>query len=146
MDTSDNKKRTSRIVGIVLALVLLGASAVFVITLFSATNEEPKALFGENNVEFTGQYGMTYVNSDIESISLEDSIPATGKKLDGAGIGEVKKGDWDVGDWGKCRLFVMSKGAPFVVMKTKSGYVIINYKDPDKTKALYGDLLAWLGK
>jgi hypothetical protein len=135
-----SSRRTYNIIGIVLTAVVIVAAAVFLVYLFNATNEETEAVFKDDSVEFTGMYGISYAYADIKGVSLEDSIPAVGKKLDGSGLGDVMKGDWDVEGMGKCRLFVMSKTGPYIVMDTSGGYAIISYKDPEKTKALYESL------
>jgi hypothetical protein len=128
------------IISIAVTIVILAAVAVFLTILFTSTNEETKAVFGEDSVQFTGMYGETYAYADISSVTLEDNIPAIGEKTNGAGLGDVKKGDWTVDGLGKCRLYVMSANGPYVVMKTNGGCVIISFKDPEKTKGLYESL------
>ncbi len=123
------------------ALIITAGVIVFLFVLFGSTNEETDAVVSPDSVEFTGMYGRTYKFSDIIEIRLDEDMPAATYKYDGSGLGEVKKGDWEVEALGRCRLFVMSAGGSFIVMKTTEGYVIINYKDPEKTKALYEDLL-----
>lgn len=136
-----NKKRVYSITGIVFTVVILAAAAVFLIYLFGSTNEDTQAVFGEDSVQFTGMYGKTYAYADIKGVTLKDSIPAVGTKTDGSGLGDVKKGSWNVEGMGNCRLFIMSASGPFVVMDTSGGYVIISCKDAQKTRALYEDLL-----
>lgn len=136
---TNSGKPAYKIIVAVFTVVLIAAAAVFLVYLFSSTNEETTAVFGEDSVEFTGMYGKTYAYADIKGVSLDESIPAVGRKTDGAGLGDVKKGDWEVEGMGKCRLYVMS-GGPYVVMDTSGGYVIISFKDPEKTKALYESL------
>lgn len=118
---------------------------IFVLLMFASTSEEPDAIAGDDGVTILGQYGETILYNDITDVSLVNSIPKIGYKRDGAGLGEIKKGDFDVEGMGECRLFIMSEAGPFVVISTKKGYVIINYKDAEKTKALYEDLYRYAG-
>lgn len=139
----EKQKRSYFVISAVAAIAILAGAAVFVMTLFGATNEEPEAIFGDDGVTIVGQYGETYLYTDILNVTLEQSIPKVGSKSNGAGLGEVKKGDWEVEGLGTCRLFIMSDAGPYVITETKSGYVIINYEDQDKTKALYENLLKY---
>lgn len=128
-------------IAIAAVLIIVAGAAIFLTNLSNSTNEEATAVISADSVEFTGMYGATYEFSDILEISLDDTIPAAGYKYDGSGLGEVKKGDWEVEGLGRCRLFVMSKNGPFVVMRTTDRYVIVNFKDSEKTKELYNNLL-----
>jgi hypothetical protein len=87
-------------------------------------------------------YGKTINFSDVESIELKDSMPATGAKTNGAGLGQVKKGYFDVGGIGNSLLFVHSDNGPFIFIDTKERMVIINYSDAEKTKTVYQDLMS----
>ncbi len=135
------QKKSYTAISLIAGLVILAGVTVFIFTMFASTSEEPEAVFGGDGVTFLGQYGQTYLYTEINEVSLEDNIPEIGYKKNGAGLGEVKKGDWEADGMGTCRLYIMSDNGPYVVMDTKSGYVIINYSDPEKTKALYEDLL-----
>jgi hypothetical protein len=135
------QKRSYTAISLICGLVILAGVSVFILTMFASTSEEPEAVFGGDGVTFLGQYGQTYLYSEINEVSLEDSVPAIGYKKNGAGLGEIKKGDWEVDGMGTCRLFIMSDTGPYVVINTKSGNVIVNYNDSEKTKALYEDLL-----
>jgi hypothetical protein len=137
----DDKKRLISVIGAIFALIIVAGVVIFVISLSGSTNEETQAVIGADSIEFTGMYGATYGFSDIAEIKLEDAMPAAGYKYDGSGLGEVKKGDWEVEGLGRCRLFVMSKTGPFIIMRTAGGYVIINFKGSEKTRELYQSLV-----
>jgi hypothetical protein len=141
----NNKKRLYSGIAIAAALIITAGVIVFLITLFDSTNEEPQTIIGADFVEFTGMYGAAYKFSDIHEIRLDDSMPAATYKYNGAGLGEVKKGDYEVEGLGRCRLFVMSETGPYVVIGTTNGYVIINYKESKKTKELYQSLQESIG-
>lgn len=141
----DNKNRLYRLIALIAGGVVLAGAVIFVLLLFASTSEEPEAVFGDDGLTILGQYGETILYSEITDISLEDGITKIGYKRDGASLGEIKRGKFEVEGMGTCRLFIMSETGPFVVFNTKNGYVIINYKDPEKTKQLYEELSRYAG-
>lgn len=68
-------------------------------------------------------------------------MPSIGKKVNGAGLGEFKKGDFEVEGIGTCRLFLHSEDGPFIYIIVSNKYNIINYNDASKTKALHMELI-----
>ena len=134
------QKKNSPLIAVIACIAILAGVVILIVSLFNSTKKEPEAIISNGSLEITGQYGKTYVLSDITEVSLYDTMPTTVSKKNGAGLGEIKKGDYEVEDLGLCRLFVMSAQGPFLVINTKEGHVIIGFSDADKTRVLYEEL------
>jgi hypothetical protein len=114
---------------------------LFVFILLQGTKTEAEVILKDQTVEITGQYGKVYNLSDISEVRLADTIPAIGRKANGAGLGDIKKGIWEVEGMGQCRLFIEAAGGPYILLTTSQENVIINFKDAQKTQDLYQTLL-----
>ena len=125
----------------ILGFVILAVAGVFVLSVFSATNKETEVKIENGMISFSGQYGASYSLSELSEVQKADSIPPLGTKVNGASLGQVKKGDFKVEGLGTCRLYVQSENGPYLLLKFKSATVIINFKDAQKTLSLYNSLI-----
>lgn len=102
--------------------------------------KESEITFNAENMKIHGMYGTEVKYSDIDSIQIGDKIK--GNKVlfrtNGASVDNIKIGKFNIKGLGKGRLFIMNYEKPDIEMKLKDGtYLIINYEDTNKTKALY---------
>ncbi len=134
------KMRNDNAIASIIGVVILLAVGVFIIFLMNGTKTEATVKVNENIITITGQYGTNINISNITKISLEESIPPIGTKVNGAGLGDIKKGDYMVEGMGKCRLFLHAPQGPFIVIDTVDGYVIINFNNQDRTEDVFLDL------
>lgn len=128
----------------VLGIAIFLGSVLFVVFLMNGTKQESEVLIYENTVEIKGQFGTVIDTDDITDVRLVDTIPAVSYKVNGAGLGEIKKGDFKVEGLGTCKLYIHSGSGPFIMLSLKNQYIIINFVDLNKTESLYGDLKAVL--
>ncbi|MBH1939998.1 hypothetical protein I5677_03690 [Mobilitalea sibirica] len=135
-----SRKLFSYILG---AIILVGVT-IFLVVLYNSTKKETEIVISDEYFEVQGMFGATYYFDDIEVIELRDTIPKITRKNNGSGLGEVKKGDFEVEGLGSGKLFILSKEGPYIYVQTKDSYVIINYKDQTKTKELYESLTTYL--
>jgi hypothetical protein len=108
--------------------------------LFQGTKKEARVMVTSSKIEIKGQYGTDINIKDIKDIKLSDTMPAIGRKVNGAGLGEFKKGDFNVAGLGTCRLFLHSTKGPFIYIITDKKYTIINFKDANKTVSIHEEL------
>lgn len=132
--------RNNSIIQLILALIIVGGVAIIVMSLFQGTKKEVQVVVTDSKIEIKGQYGTDIDIKDIQDIKLVDTIPTIGKKVNGAGLGEFKKGDFDVEGLGTCRLFLHSEEGPFICIITDKKYTIINFKDASKTASVHEEL------
>lgn len=125
---------------LMLGLIIFLGVAIFLFILINGTKKETEVSIQGNQIVFKGQYGVTDNLKEITDIQLKNDIPAIGMKVNGAGLGEIMKGDFEVEGLGTCRLFVHSEKGPYIYMMVDGKYTIINFKDSAKTMAIYEEL------
>jgi hypothetical protein len=85
-------------------------------------------------------YGATFAAPDIEAISLEPALPRIQVRTNGfAGAGTLR-GWFRVEGWGEGRLYVEQGMAPYVLVRLRKGYAVINFREPERTRALFEEL------
>ena len=90
-----------------------------------------------------GFYHSTIPLASIRTATLETVLPRIGLKTNGFGAGETLRGNFVLDEWGVSRLYINRDSPPFLVVRTvQDSYVIVNFKDPERTRALYSDLTA----
>jgi hypothetical protein len=85
-------------------------------------------------------YGATFPAADIVDVSLEPRLPRVLARTNGfAGAGTLR-GWFRVEGWGKGRLYVEEGVAPYVVVRLREGFVVVNFREPERTRAVYGEI------
>lgn len=130
-------------VGVVIgvAAVLLAAS-----TMYFGFQPPAVVLTGTAFEVSNGLYHNTIAYSSMKSATLEEAIPAIGLKTNGFAAGSTLRGSFNVDRWGNGRLYINRGKPPFVVIRTDVGFVVVNFKDAERTRALYADLTAHLNR
>lgn len=134
------KKGTKVLIGAVigfLVLVMVGVSTLFI---FSSKHAE-YSIQGEV-LKISGLYGEEIRLSEIEEIIIKDQMPEIQTKNNGSALGSIKKGYFKLKDIGQAKLFLNSENPPVIFMDVKSGFLILNTSEPEKTQELYELLLA----
>lgn len=65
-----------------------------------------------------------------------------GRRVSGLSLLQVRKGVFNVEDFGRARLLTHSSQGPFLVIQTEDETVIFNSKDPEQTREIYGQIRA----
>lgn len=139
-----------RLNGLIASFAVLAVIFVFMTTVFAfiflsfkSTMQETEVVITPDTIEFKGIYGGKYAMGDVVEIILKDTLPTVLKKINGAGLKDIKKGCFHLEGIGECKLFVHNvKKGPFVYIKVNEQYIIINYKDQAKTEQLYNTLVS----
>jgi hypothetical protein len=118
--------------------IIIGIAAfIFVMVLYRKINQEMEIIVADNYFQVTGMYGGKFQYDDITLMELKDEIPKILSKTNGADWSSVKKGNYEVEGLGEGKLYIFTDVGPFLFIKTKDSFVILNYKDENKTKQLY---------
>jgi hypothetical protein len=89
-------------------------------------------------------YGDDYAMSDVTGISLERTLPRILARTNGFAGGGTLRGRFRVQGLGEGKLFVDEGTSPYVLVRLRRGFVIINFGEPEKTQALFDELeRAW---
>jgi hypothetical protein len=84
--------------------------------------------------------GVRVSAEGIEAVSLEPRLPRIEMRTNGfAGAGTLR-GWFRVEGWGNGRLYVEQGMAPYVVVRLRQGYVVVNFREPGRTRALFEEM------
>jgi hypothetical protein len=123
--------------------LLLGTALVA--GLFWSQMRPPKVAVGPEGFRVeTLFYGASFAVPDIVGISLESKLPRVLWKTNGfAGAGTLR-GHFRLEELGNGRLYVEQGFAPYVLVRLRQGFVIVNFREPERTRALYDEMArAW---
>ena len=89
-------------------------------------------------------YGRSVVATDILSLSLEAALPRVLARTNGfAGAGTLR-GRFRVEGMGEGYVYVEDGIAPYLVVRLRHGFVIVNFREPQRTRALFEEMAgAW---
>lgn len=89
-------------------------------------------------------YGASFAAPDITAISLEMKLPRVLLKTNGFGGAGTLRGHFRVEGLGDGRLYVEQGFPPYVLVHLRQGFVVINFREPERTRSLYGEMArAW---
>lgn len=132
--TKGKKKEYMLVIGLIsLSLIIISGFLIVGIL-------EPKVVIESDKIIISGQYKRSIDNSDIKQISLEDNMPKVIRKVNGFDFGYTLRGSFDLEGIGLSSIYVQENQSPFIFIYTDDRTYIINYKDPEKTKALYEEI------
>ena len=122
--------------------VVIGVAALLFVawTLYVGFQPPATAL---DDVAFSvsnGLYHNTIPYSSMRSVALEEAIPPIGLKTNGFAAGNTLRGSFNVDRWGNGRLYVNRDRPPFIVIRTEANFLVVNFKEPERTRTLYLDL------
>jgi hypothetical protein len=120
---------------VVVAGVLALVGAAYVQTRPPEVNVTPQTLSVRSLF-----YGDDYPLAEITGVSLERCLPRILMRTNGFAGGGVLRGWFRLEGLGEGKLFVDLGSSPFLVVRLRRGYVILNFSDPAKTQALHGEL------
>lgn len=96
----------------------------------------PTVELSAQSLDIRGLYSTTLARSDIVRIALEDQLGPTYRRSGFEANGELR-GIFDVDGLGRCRLFVSLESRPYIVIHTTTQPVIVNFRNPARTRELY---------
>lgn len=139
--TRSRKRRIAITIG-VLALFFVGLG------LLVHLEEQPcRVTMTRNAFEVAGiVYGQTLPLSEITGVYLCRHIPRILARTNGYSGGRTLRGHFRLAQLGDGQLFVRLGTPPYLLVRTRTDYVIVSFRDPARTRAIYGELLRhWPG-
>ncbi|WP_192929802.1 DUF3784 domain-containing protein [Alkaliphilus serpentinus] len=134
---TQKEKRTNKL--IIIGALIPGV-IIMLITLIpgAMTNE---AVLEETFLRVSGMSGNTFAYESMEEIKLIEELPRANKVV-GYNFGNINKGTFTVEGLGRGYLYQHSGKSPFLFIKLAGdrNFVIINYRDSEKTQQLYKGL------
>ena len=103
----------------------------------------PRVTVSDNYIKISGLYGVQLRIDDIKQIELREALPPIKSRTNGMDLfGIAKRGIYNLEELGRTRLISFSAGGPFILMHAGNEWLVINFKNPDETEALYDELEA----
>ncbi|NLM39388.1 MAG: hypothetical protein GX205_04975 [Firmicutes bacterium] len=130
------KGLSKKFIALVIGLGVLG----FLWMVSTSIRQETLVRIDGNTVFFFSVYGSAIPAGDIKEVELVESIPKIGLRVRGARLGRYLKGDYQVEGWGTCRLYLHDTKGPFLVVTSAQRRIILNFRDPAKTQAVYEEI------
>lgn len=132
------KKSTKLTIGFFIGLMAI--ILIFITCLCAYGAFEPTITVKDEYITIGGMYASTVHTEDIIEVVLLDSIPRVLRKNNGFDFGNILKGNFSLENIGKGRLYINNGKSPYVYLKLEKGYVIINFKNSEKTQELYNEI------
>ena len=128
--------------GFVVALL---AGITLVGWIFWSQIQPPTVTVGATGFEVeTLFYGRVVPANDIVGISLERALPRVRSKTNGFAGAGTRRGRFQVEGLGEGYLYVEDGFAPYLVVRLRQGFVIVNFREPERTAALFDEMArAW---
>lgn len=128
-----------------LAIVpALAAAALLIVVLNVWQPAPPRVTVAGREIRVeSGSTTTTIPFSDIVGVSLEQRLPAL-RKRSGLNSLVTLRGRFTTGD-STALVHVSRRTPPFVVIRSSAGLVIVNFRDPQRTRALYQEIASRRG-
>jgi hypothetical protein len=90
----------------------------------------------------SGFYGVDVPLAEIQRVDLVDALPPIQSRTNGFAAGGLLRGHFRLEEWGSGGLFINRNSPPYVVVRMRQTFVVVNFADPAATRDLYERLSA----
>ena len=87
-----------------------------------------------------GDYGMTVYYESIDSVKVVAELPKTKYCKAGYSFGGGKKGEFRLKDGSDAKFYILGEEAPYLMLYTRNGLILINCKTTEETDTLIEQL------
>jgi hypothetical protein len=87
-------------------------------------------------------YGTAMPFAEIEHVELVDALPAIQRRTNGYAAGGLLRGHFRLAQWGNGQLFINRDVPPYLVVRSRDTFVVVNFEDPARTRQVYERLSA----
>jgi hypothetical protein len=126
---------------LVVAAVVLAMALLIGVT-FHLEMIPPRAIVSPRGFQVESVfYGQEYPWSDVTDIGLEPRLPRILARTNGFAAAGLLRGHFRVQGLGAGKLFVNLGTPPFVLVRLREGFVVVNLETAEKTRELYEELI-----
>jgi hypothetical protein len=140
-DVSAAPRRIWPLVALPAIVLVVGFFVVTMLVMVSRNDPETRLTPAALEVSAAG-YEAVVEWDEIRTLTLEDTLPRVQRRTNGFSFGGALRGHFRLAGLGEGLLFVQRDTPPFVLIRTEESYVIVNYREPERTRALYERLRA----
>ncbi len=91
-------------------------------------------------------YGAEIPMREVDGVSLEQTLPRVLRRTNGFAMGGTLRGHFRLDRLGSGQLFVTMGAPPYIVVRTRRDFVVVNFNEPERTRTLYADLARYQGE
>lgn len=128
--------------GIYITIILVVAAIVIPLIIVLSGRRETEVSFSDNAMTISGMYGLTASYDDILQTDTLSVLPEIKARTNGFAAGKILKGHFKLQDKSKVMLFITEGVPPYILIKTKSQTIYMNFENPAKTRELFKKLKA----
>ncbi len=141
------QRQRARRSAIVFVFVLVAIPLAAAIPTFYVFTRPPTVIVSPQGFSVrSGAYSREIPLDRINNVSLEQSLPEVLRRTNGFSFRRTLRGRFRLAEMGDGHLFLELGTPPYVIVRTKTDYVIVNFKDSTRTRQLYADLAARVPK
>jgi hypothetical protein len=130
-----------------LTYFILGLVFIFVVGLITYGFIPSKTFYSNDTIRFSGMYGFEISINEIDNVELSDTLPTIKIRTNGFSFGSVKKGFFNLDNFGKSRLLIHSNTVPYLILSKNNGdKIIINFKGRIETEKTYNKIKTMIDK
>jgi hypothetical protein len=122
---------------VLVSLAVVAGAALLAVPLLLQTRPPKVTLTARSLAIESPFYGDSYPIEEMTAVSLERCLPRVQLRTNGFASGGLLRGWFLVQGLGKGKLFVDVSNPPFVLVRMRQGFVIVNLEDGRSTQALY---------
>ncbi len=125
----------------------LGLTALFavgLVVIVSRSEKPPEVRVEGDAIRVVSTlYSAKVLKSELRRVELVDHLPAIERRTNGhAGFGGTLRGHFEMAGLGVGMLFVETAHPPFLFLQSTSGFLFVNFEDPERTRALAATIKA----
>jgi len=125
---------------IIAAGLIIVAVAVLVIMMMSKDSKPAAYEIKDDELVITCSFGVSVPLDQITSLELTEDAPQIATKTNGAGIGSMHKGEYQLQDGSKARLYIDDEMPPFIRFIQGDTVFYLNSDSQEATQALFDTL------
>jgi hypothetical protein len=96
-----------------------------------------RIISGTAGMTISGMYGLSVPYADILQTDTLQTLPGIRSRTNGFAAGKVLKGHFKLSDGSNVMLFITEGIPPYLLIKTQSTTVYLNFKNPPRTREVY---------
>jgi len=138
----DYKDNTGfRLAWILGAIVLLPIPILILLS-----NRDPGITLSKSGFKISGIYGLTINYSDIQQLDTLSTLPRIQMRTNGYAFGKSLKGNFRLQNKENAKLFITKRVPLYILIRTENLNVYLNFKESNKTVALFKTLTSNQGQ
>ncbi len=123
--------------GIYITVIVVAAAIVIPFLIVLSGRRETGISFSDTAMTISGMYGLAVSHGDIIHADTLTVLPEIKARTNGFAAGKILKGHFKLRDESKVMLFITEGVPPYILIKTKTLVIYMNFEIPAKTREVF---------